>query len=242
MTSDRTTTTRNRSDRGPHWFVASCFLLLFCLCGCKPVSQEANPQAQVAASAATSASSAPAADPLGKDYALGIMGYNYTNRYIDSFTVNGRGGGNVFISSPTTGGGKTACCFDWWSGNELPKKVKVAWVGAYCRTRKTNMYGETFEREEPLWRAAEAFIKGPIPPDPTTLEVHFYPDGHVEAAVTDQFSDPRLQLPRGDDRFVRPGTVVNDPPCPSDYDRVREHDRVAYSRLDAKPQAGAMKP
>ena len=237
------TTTRNRFDRGPHWFVASCFLLLFCLCGCKPVSPNPNPQARVPASAVGTESTPAAVDSLGKDYALGIMGYNYTNRYIDSFTVNGRGGGNVFISSPTTGGGKTACCFDWWSGNELPKKVRVVWVGAYCILTESNpKTGETIKSEAPIWRATEAFVKGPIPPNPTTLETHFYPDGHVEVAVTDQFSDPRLQLPRGEDRFVRPGTIVNDPPCPPGYDRVREHDRVAYSNLDARTQVGERKP
>jgi hypothetical protein len=46
------------------------------------------------------------AKPVG----LAIEGYNYTNRFIDSFTVtdedgNGAWGGNVFLSSPTSGGG-----------------------------------------------------------------------------------------------------------------------------------------
>jgi len=35
---------------------------------------------------------------------LGITGYNYTNRYIDGFSVNGQGGGNVLISEDHAGG------------------------------------------------------------------------------------------------------------------------------------------
>jgi hypothetical protein len=39
-------------------------------------------------------------------------------------------------------------------------------------------------------------VKGPIPPDPSYLEIHFYPDGHIEGAIAgrDGPSPPRLKL------------------------------------------------
>ena len=30
---------------------------------------------------------------------LTLHGYNYTNRYIDSYSINGQGGGNLFLST-----------------------------------------------------------------------------------------------------------------------------------------------
>jgi hypothetical protein len=42
----------------------------------------------------------------------------------------------------------------------------------------------------------------PFPADPQNFEVHFYPDGHVEAAVTRWSSAPRIKLPEG--RTERP--------------------------------------
>jgi hypothetical protein len=48
-----------------------------------------------------------------RHHALAIVGYNYTERYIDSFHVNGQGGGNLYVSGPTAGGGSSACCVSW---------------------------------------------------------------------------------------------------------------------------------
>lgn len=46
------------------------------------------------------------AKPGGPRYvSLTIEGYNYTDDYIDQFTVNGQGGGNLYLSTPTSGGG-----------------------------------------------------------------------------------------------------------------------------------------
>jgi hypothetical protein len=33
-----------------------------------------------------------------------------------------------------------------------------------------------------------------VPTEPTTLEVHFFPDRHIEVAITDKYSPPRLAL------------------------------------------------
>jgi hypothetical protein len=45
-----------------------------------------------------------------KSISLTIVGYNYTTRYIDSFSVNGNGGGNIMRSTPESGGGGAVCC------------------------------------------------------------------------------------------------------------------------------------
>ena len=47
---------------------------------------------------------------------LGITGYNYTNRSIDGFSVNGQGGGNVLISEDHAGGGHLLHCSSSGSG------------------------------------------------------------------------------------------------------------------------------
>jgi hypothetical protein len=148
----------------------------------------------------------------GQPIALTIVGYNYTDRYIDSFTVNGQGGGNLFLSTPTTGGGKGACCVTWTPGGQLPKKVIVRWVGAYCKDRRTNSAGETHDWTVPIWRQAVAELNGPIPANPGAFEVHIYKDAHVEVAITEFESPPRLALP--EENFRRPGIpTYNDPPC-----------------------------
>lgn len=44
---------------------------------------------------AVSATQTPAKVPMGTSLQLTLTGYNYTNRYIDSFEVDGVGGGNM---------------------------------------------------------------------------------------------------------------------------------------------------
>ena len=64
----------------------------------------------------------------------------------------------------------------------MPKPVKVEWT-----------------RDGKRWCRTTALINGPIPLEPTTLEVHFYPDRQVKVAITDNYSPPRLKLAaRGD--------------------------------------------
>jgi hypothetical protein len=48
------------------------------------------------------------------------------------------------------------------------------------------------------YRKARVEVTGPVPPEPRYLEIHFYPDGHIEAALSglDGPSPPRLKLER----------------------------------------------
>jgi Protein of unknown function (DUF3304) len=124
--------------------------------------------------------------------ALGIVGYNYTDRAIASFSVNGNGGGNIYLSTPTNGGGKTVCCMSVRPGTTLPLKMEVEWT--WDRVEDDN--GKVLRPEES--RKATAVLDGPLPAKPTQFEVHFYPDGHVEVAVSDKYSPPRLKLEQKD--------------------------------------------
>ena len=136
------------------------------------------------------------AKPIG----LAIEGYNYTDRYIDSFTVtdtNGDGawGGNVYLSSPTSGGGGT-CCVMLDPHTTKRVRLRVNWTIG----RIDDASGHTIAPE--LRKEAWVTVASPFPDDPKTFEVHFYPDGHVEAAITHWPSSPRIKLPEG--RSERP--------------------------------------
>ena len=144
-----------------------------------------------------------------------IQGYNYTDDYINSFTVDGQGGGNLYVSGPTSGGGGSVCCASFSQGMPLPIKLKVRWTGAYCMEYETNMFGRTSAYRKGLWRESEALAVDLSQGKPRALEVHIFPDGHVEAAITQGYSRPRLVLP-DDHRGLRPGVHHTYPDCTDD--------------------------
>jgi hypothetical protein len=149
-----------------------------------------------------------AAKTDAKRHMLTIYGYNYTDQYIDEFTVDGQGGGNVFVSTPTAGGGKGSCCVNWVDGTPLPQTVTVRWAYATCKTRLTDSYGDTKDWFKPLFKEEQVQLTVPIPSNPGYFEVHIYPDQHVEVAVTQTWSEPRLKLDP-----VR--EIKTYPPCPA---------------------------
>lgn len=126
--------------------------------------------------------------PKAEPKMLDITGYNYTDRYIDRFSVNGQGGGNVLLSDDADGGGKTACCIVWRPGTALPVTMRVEWT-----------YGERWNHvrgvklQEAEFHQAEAELKGPIPEKPTVFAVHFYPDNTVQVEVAEDYPKPRLK-------------------------------------------------
>lgn len=146
------------------------------LCACAPQHSDAG-----ASTSTTSPQHSMASAPIASSknlYSLGIVGYNYTEVGIFDYSVNGRGAFNLSVSTEDSGGGKTACCFGWAPATKLPLQVKVEWT-----------------RDETTWCRQTVAFSGPIAPEPTTLEVHIYPDRHVEVAITDTYSPPRLKLP-----------------------------------------------
>ncbi|AKI99144.1 Hypothetical protein AA314_00771 [Archangium gephyra] len=68
------------------------------LAGCKKPKTGENPGGQTGQAAETTP---PSLEPIS----LEINGFNYTDLYIDNFSVNGNSGGNLYVSSPTSGGG-----------------------------------------------------------------------------------------------------------------------------------------
>jgi hypothetical protein len=45
-----------------------------------------------------------------------------------------------------------------------------------------------------FFKEQDVVFKGPVPKNPSYLEVHIYPDEHVEIALTENTSLPRLKL------------------------------------------------
>lgn len=122
----------------------------------------------------------PPAPALSKPAMLEINAFNYTDLYIHTFTVNGQGGGNVFVSSPETGGGGGVCCVTV-SPDDLqgPVRMKVEW-----------------SRDMKRWCEKEVELTGPIPANPRHLGVHFFPDGRIEAELTEDSPELKLRLER----------------------------------------------
>lgn len=110
---------------------------------------------------------------------LEINGFNYTDLYIDSFEVNGQGGGNLYVSSPTAGGGGSVCCVSWSPDTPRPVPLTVRWT-----------------RGQDRWCEQEVAISGPVPAKPEHLGVHFFPDGHIEAELTEDYPSVKLPLER----------------------------------------------
>ena len=156
---------------------AAMWLLVATSSGCNSQSPSEIRTGPAAASASVS-------DQTPKAHNLTLYGYNYTNTGIGSFEVNGQGGGNLEVSVPDAGGGKSACCITLYSPMTTPRTVKIKWT-----------------RDLETWCEQEVQLHPPIPNDARTFEVHFYQDGRIEVAVTGRlfgrmYSPPRLELAR----------------------------------------------
>jgi hypothetical protein len=141
---------------------------------------------------------------------LAISGYNYTNRHIGSFSVNGQGGGNIFVSTPTSGGGGRTCCVLYTPGR-MVRKVTVRWQAGGCLYHNKVTYSnQVYEALHPFFKERVVVVDDNVPPDPQNLEVHFYPDGSIRANISSETSLPRLQLPAEREDKTRY------PRCPND--------------------------
>jgi len=126
---------------------------------------------------------------------LDLIGYNYTDRHISDYDVDGQGGGNVRLSSPTSGGGGIVCCVRLAMGKPGPIIVRVRWQVDGCTylmrspfTGATQRISHYFFKEE--------YVEVPRPKGikPSHLETHFYPDGSVVVRLTDDMALPLLSL------------------------------------------------
>ena len=125
---------------------------------------------------------------------LAIVGYNYTAKHINSFDVGPVGGGNVHLSSETGGGGGIVCCFPF-QRDVGPRTVDVEWTDSICKYNvATHSNGATTFTIHRELRKSSVEIATPVPRDLQYLEIHFYPDGTVQAAITATISPPRIVL------------------------------------------------
>jgi hypothetical protein len=129
------------------------------------------------------------------DVTLDIVGFNYTDRVIDSFSVNGQGGGNIFLSTRTSGGGKSACCVRLLNAHKGVSKIHVRWqVDGCVYLTKSRISGETFKNIFPYYKEVDIDVVQPKKYVPQHLEIHFYPDGSVRSELTAELSLPRISL------------------------------------------------
>lgn len=133
------------------------------------------------------------APPKGTPVTLTIMGFNYTDRDINDFNVDGTGGGNLSVSSASGGGGGSVCCASYTTGTPAPE-IKVRWQSDACTYNiRHDEEGQEFNDIFSIYKTAVVKV-GAISSNPKYLEIHIFPDGHVEAAITDEVSSPRLVL------------------------------------------------
>ena len=136
---------------------------------------------------------AEAALPRGTTVDLTIMGFNYTDKDINEFFVDGTGGGNLAVSSASGGGGGSVCCALYTSGDPAPE-VEVRWQSDACTYNIWHDNGGTeFHDIFSFYKSAVVNVSS-VAANPKYLEIHIFPDGHVEAAITDRLSRPRLVL------------------------------------------------
>lgn len=119
------------------------------------------------------------ADSKFREYNLTLHGYNYTDFEIGSYQVNGQGGGSVVVSHAHAGGSGSVCCVSVYAPMHEPQPVTIKW----------NPTGDK-------WCEQTVTLKPPLPAKPEYFEVHFYPDGHIEVAVTETYSPSRVSLAR----------------------------------------------
>jgi hypothetical protein len=142
---------------------------------------------------------------------LTLRGYNYTSRYIDGFSADGQGGGNLYVSGPSSGGGSSVCCVNYVKGATAPQVI-IRWQSGGCTYRVPGLADGMTHFTHGFYREVKVRVSDRIPDSPVYFEVHFYPDGQVEAAITDRISSPRLVLSK--DRVDR----SDFPRCPHDQE------------------------
>jgi hypothetical protein len=126
---------------------------------------------------------------------LDLIGYNYTDRHISDYNVDNQGGGNVRLSSPTSGGGGIVCCVRLAMGGADPIIVRVRWqVGGCTYLMRSEFTGSTQRVFHYFYKEAYVEVNRPKGIKPSHLESHFYPDGSVVVLLTDDMSLPRLSL------------------------------------------------
>ncbi|RYZ92750.1 MAG: DUF3304 domain-containing protein [Proteobacteria bacterium] len=122
---------------------------------------------------------------------LGLVGYNYTNRNISEYSVNGASGGYINLSSPTSGGSGVTCCVRMLKKSPAPIQVRVRWQVDGCVLLESNpRTGAKAERRVFYFKDADVDVQIPNNTKLKFIETHFYPDGTIQVKLTEHGSDP----------------------------------------------------
>lgn len=128
---------------------------------------------------------------------LGLVGYNYTDRHISEYSVDGASGGYVRLSSRTGGGSGTTCCVKIQRNYRDRMTVKVRWQVDGCTYLiKDDRTGEADKVRYFYYKEAEVEVLHRDGGDPQYIETHFFPDGSVKVQLTESMSRPILDLDR----------------------------------------------
>ena len=111
---------------------------------------------------------------------LAIDGFNYTDFGIELFYVDGTGGGPLSVSTETSGGGGTTCCFRLYPTLALTSPIEIKWA--------------RYINGKYRWCKKSVRMTGPLPDNPTDLGVHFMPDGNIIVQASHFFPDMKLAL------------------------------------------------
>ena len=125
--------------------------------------------------------------PPGTSVELTIMGYNYTDKGINDFYIDGTSGGNLSVSSASGGGGGSVCCALYTTGQPAPD-VDVRWQTDACTYNiRHDRVGTEFNDIFSIYKTAAVKV-GSVATNPKYLEIHIFPDGHVKRPL--QASSP----------------------------------------------------
>lgn len=131
---------------------------------------------------------------VGEYFTLGLIGFNYTDRLIDHYSVDSSGGGHVHLSSLTSGGSGVVCCTRISKAQREKVEVKVKWQVDGCTYPVKSSTGRIGERRIFHYKEALVYVDPPTSLAPAYLETHFYPDGSVKVKVTEFISPPEMHL------------------------------------------------
>lgn len=126
---------------------------------------------------------------------LSLVGYNYTDKFIESYTVDYASGGDIKLSSATSGGGGISCCFDYYPGVNEKMLVKVRWQMDGCTyVLKNPITKATADVRHLYYKEEMVEVKRKTSGVPEFIETHIFPDGSVKVFLTAEISSPILRL------------------------------------------------
>lgn len=126
---------------------------------------------------------------------LSLVGFNYTNRIIESYTVDYASGGDIRLSSLSSGGGGVACCFAYSLDSIDKMLVNVRWQADGCLyLLKSPITNATASIRHLRYQEKLVKVEKRTTGTPEFLEIHIFQDGSVKVFLTSELSAPLLRL------------------------------------------------